>query len=100
MSWLAGRVDAGSGQRLEVALAFGRIDDVHGAVAGGEPLADEGKKDLVELVLGMEERARMAAAADLAAGKIHLAFRYHHYSPRTWYSPAVAKSRGVTAQCR
>ena len=63
-------IDAGSRQGLDVAVAFRRIDDVNRAVAGGETFTDKGQQHLVELVLGMEKGARMAAAPDLAAGQV------------------------------
>ena len=71
MSWLRVRVDAGSRQRLDVAFAFRGIDDVHRAIAGSEAFPDEGQQHLVELLLGVEERAGVAAAADFPAGQVH-----------------------------
>jgi hypothetical protein len=54
-----------------VPFAFGGIDNVHRAIAGGEPLPDKGEHHLVKLIVGVKERTRMTAAADLAAGQIH-----------------------------
>ena len=65
------RVDACRRQGFQVPFAFRRIDDVHRAIAGRESLADEGEHHLVELIVGVKERTRMAAAPDFPAGQIH-----------------------------
>ena len=93
MSWLRSGVDARRRQRLHVAFALRRIDDVHRAIAGGEALADEGEQHLVELVVGMEERARVAAAPDLAAGEIDFSRRCVHGLRPIINNPACSACR-------
>ena len=58
-------------KRFQVPFAFRRIDDVHRAIAGREPLPDEGEHHLVELIVGVKERTRVTAAPDFAAGQIN-----------------------------
>ena len=48
----------------DVALALSRVDDMHGTLAGGKALADEGQQHLIELIVVVKERARMTTAAE------------------------------------
>ena len=52
-----------------VAVALRRIDDMHGAIADSEALADERQQHLIELIVVVKERARMTTAADFSTGE-------------------------------
>jgi hypothetical protein len=62
-------VNARSRQRLQVPLTLRGIDNVHGAIASGEPFPDKRQHHLVKLIVGVKERTGMTAAADFATGQ-------------------------------
>jgi hypothetical protein len=53
-----------------MSVALGRIDDMHGTIAGGKAIRNEREQNLIELIVVVEECARMTTAADLPAGEI------------------------------